>query len=391
MSRPTTTFGMDGTLTEGVVRIGGDARQRFHDAHGYGRPLDRSRIELAPVEAAHLLSRGDLDAVVDASGAGSESASTSAPSSEADADRLDFRRFLARTGTALRFTVYKDLRDRGFYLSPARPAWPGVDVGPGATAEGENGDASRVDFVVYPRGKGPWDDEVAHRIRVVGEREGVPAASLDGVVLAVVDEDGELTYFETDADPDVGADDGEAGDVGSDTDLPESVDADLLTDRVVCYAAAEPLYESRFYGQRLFGRNADSGPLQLSLVEAAYLAQRGVLDVGPKAVVDRGHAVEGERFDRRLRVYAALRGRGVVPKSGFKFGADFRVYRAFTDLDALGHSADLVRVVDPDHTVYPRDLSLDVRLAGGVRKRMVFARTAANGRIGWLSVARLTL
>ena len=388
---------MDGTLADGVVRVGGDARQRFYDAHGYGRPLDRNRIELAPVEAAHLLSRGDLDAVVDASGADADSVSGAG----GNADRLDFRSFLARTGTALRFTVYKDLRDRGFYLSPAREAWPGVEGATGSAAGGggstadddtppaTDNAASPVDFVVYPRGKGPWDDEVAHQIRVVGEREGVPAASLGGTVLAVVDEDGELTYFGTDADPEVGTTD-DATTTLSDADLPESIAADLLDDRVVCYGA-EALYESRFYGQRLFGRNADSGPVQLSLVEAAYLAQRGVLSVDPATVVDRGHDVEGERFDRRLRVYAALRDLGVVPKSGFKFGADFRVYDSFTGVDSLGHSTDLVRVVGPDHTVYPRDLSLDVRLAGGVRKRMVFARTAANGRIRWLSVARLTL
>ena len=400
---------MDGTLADGVVRVGGDARQRFHDAHGYGRPLDRNRIELAPVEAAHLLSRGDLDAVVDASGSGSDAGP--------DAARLDFRAFLARTGTALRFTVYKDLRDRGFYLSPAREAWPGVDaadVGDATTdaagaedaaATGNGGDdpepggapartratdrtRSSVDFVVHPRGKGPWDDAVAYRIRVVGERDAVAPASLGGVVLAVVDEDGELTYFDTDADPEIGATDDAPGTL-PDLNLPESIDADLLDDRVVCYAADE-LYESGFYGQRLFGRNADSGPLQLSLVEAAYLAQRGVLNADPAPVADRGQAVEGERFDRRLRVYAALRDRGVIPKSGFKFGADFRVYDAFDGVDSLGHSTDLVRVVGPDHTLHPRDLSLDVRLAGGVRKRMVFARTAANGRIRWLSVARLT-
>jgi tRNA-intron endonuclease len=401
---------MDGTFADGVVRVGGDARQRFHDAHGYGRPLDRNRIELSPVEAAHLLSRDDLDAVVDASESGPEPADD-----VPDADRLGFRAFLARTGTALRFTVYKDLRDRGFYLSPARPAWPGVDAAAdgSAAASGAADDATAgsasgpgsgarsdsdpdFDFVVYPRGKGPWDDAVAHRVRVVGEREGVPAASLGGVVLAVVDEDGELTYFDTDADPAVGADDPVDGadradvDATSDADLPGAVDADLLDDRVVCYEAADRLYESRFYGQRLFGRNADSGPLQLSLVEAAYLAQRGVLGVDPAAVVGRGRDVEGERFDRRLRVYAALRDRGVVPKSGFKFGADFRVYDDFAGVDSLGHSADLIRVVAPDHTVLPRDLSLDVRLAGGVRKRMVFARTAANERVRWLSVARLT-
>ncbi|MFD1598361.1 tRNA-intron lyase [Halobellus rarus] len=375
---------MDGTLADGVVRVGGDARQRFYDARGYGRPLDRNRIELAPVEAAHLLSRGDLDAVVDESAAvdtdDAEAAAGSDSDADGDAPTLDFREFLVRTGATLRFAVYKDLRDRGFYLSPVREEWPGVDAATAATA---------IDFVVYPRGKGPWDDEVAYRIRVAGERERISAASLGDVVLAVVDEDGDLTYFETDGDPAIGEAGNEDGESASGT-LPSTVDADLLDDRVVCYGAAEDLYERRFYGQRLLGRNADSGPLQLSLVEGAYLAQRGVVDVDPDAVVALGRDVEGERFDRRLRTYAALRDRGVVPKSGFKFGADFRVYEEFTDVDSLSHSTDLVRVGAPDHAFYPRDLSLDVRLAGGVRKRMVFALTAANGEIDWLSVARVT-
>jgi len=390
---------MDGTLADGVVRVGGDARQRFYDARGYGRPLDRNRIELAPVEAAHLLSRGDLDAVVDERG---DSEAADGADADSDETRLDFRAFLVRTGAALRFAVYKDLRDRGFYLSPAREDWPGVDDA--LASDTSVASDSDVDFVVYPRGKGPWDGEVAHRIRVAGERRSVPASSLGGVVLAVVDEDGDLTYFETDDEPEL--DGSEVGGDGSadetaptdvdadlptedDEALPTDVEADLLDDRVVCYDA-DDLYENHFYGQRLFGRNADEGPIQLSLVEGAYLAERGVLDIESEAVVALARDVEGERFDRRLRAYAALRDRGVVPKSGFKFGADFRVYDEFTDVDSLSHSTDLVRVLAPGHAFYPRDLSLDVRLAGGVRKRMVFALTAANGQIDWLSVARLT-
>jgi tRNA-intron endonuclease len=111
---------------------------------------------------------------------------------------------------------------------------------------------------------------------------------------------------------------------------------------------------------------------------------------GADAVVARGREVEGERFDRRLAVYTALRDDGGVPKSGFKFGADFRVYESFTSVSELSHSDSLVRVVTADHTFFPRDLSLDVRLASGVRKRMVFALTDANGGVDWLSVARLT-
>jgi tRNA-intron endonuclease len=52
-------------------------------------------------------------------------------------------------------------------------------------------------------------------------------------------------------------------------------------------------------------------------------------------------------------------------------------------------------VVEPTHAFAPRELSLDVRLAGGVRKELVFAlvdeRTASGGsRIEWLSVERVT-
>jgi tRNA-intron endonuclease len=347
---------MQGTFEGGTVRIGGDARQRFYDARGYGRPLDGNRIELAPVEAAHLLFRGDLDTVVDTAG-----------------DPLDFRAFLVATNAALAFVVYKDLRDRGFYLSPAREGW--VD------------DPADADFVVYPRGKGPADDAVAYRVRVAGEREEIAAAALGRVVLAVVDEEGELTYFETDR---VGVE-GETGSTDTERyDLPTDLDAALLADRAVVWEPPIHLHDRGFYGQRLHGRNADTGPLQLSLVEAAYLARQGALALDEPRVVERGRAVEGERFDRRLRAYAALRAAGSVPKSGFKFGADFRTYDTFTTVDEMDHSNRLIRVVSPDHTFLPRDLSLDVRLAGGVRKRMVFALTDVNEGIDWLSVARLT-
>jgi tRNA-intron endonuclease len=346
---------MQGTFADGVVRVGGDARQRFHDARGYGRPLSGNRIELAPVEAAHLLFRADLDAVV-----------------TPDGESLDFRTFLVATDVALAFVVYKDLRDRGFYLSPAREEW--VD------------DPAGADFVVYPRGKGPGDGAVAHRVRVAGERETIAAAALGDVTLAVVDEEGELTYFETDR-PGVGGEDDAPAPM---PDLPAGLAASLLADRAVVWDPPDALHDRGFYGQRLHGRNAESGPLQLSLVEAAYLARRDVLSLAEPRVVERGRAVEGERFDRRLRAYAALRAAGSVPKSGFKFGADFRVYDGFTSVDEMDHSTRLIRVVSPEHTFLPRDLSLDVRLAGGVRKRMVFALTDVNQGIDWLSVARLT-
>ena len=341
---------MNGTLRDGVVHLSGNARQQFYDSGGYGRPTGGSDLELAPVEAAHLLYRGDLDAVEDESGR-----------------QLAFQAFLTRTDAVLSFVVYKNLRDRGFYLSPARDGW--VD---------EPGDA---DFIVYPRGKGPSDDEVAYRLHVVGERSPLSAASVDDHMLAVVDEDGELTYFETEWLEPTGT---------ADPELPTGLEATLMNDRLLVWEPPESLYEDGFFGQRLAGRNADEGPLQLSLLEAAYLADRGCLDLSAEQVHSHAESVEGERFARRYTAYETLREAGVVPKSGFKFGADFRVYESFDGVADLGHSDKLVRVTPPDHEFLPRELSLDVRMAGGVRKRMVFALTDHSGEIDWLSVERIT-
>ncbi|MFC4439667.1 MULTISPECIES: tRNA-intron lyase [Natrialbaceae] len=343
---------LEGRFEDGVVRVGGDARQRYHDSRGYGYPLEGNEIALAPIEAAHLLYRGDLEAVVDESG-----------------DRLEFRSFLAREpgpDFGVRFLVYADLRSRGFYLSPAAEPW--LD------------DPPETDFAVFPRGKGPGDGKVAYALQVIGERTDVPARDLEAGVLAVVDEESEITYFEVARRDPTGS---------SASSLPEGCEADLLADRVVVWEPPLALYEETFYGQPLEGREYDEPTLQCSLLEAAYLAEGDAIDLEPTTVRERGRKVEGERFDRRFRVYTELRERGIVPKTGYKFGADFRTYADVDSVDDLGHSELLVRVHPDDYVFEPRDLALDVRLAHGVRKTMVFALVGAES-VEWWSIERLT-
>ncbi|ESS02620.1 MAG: tRNA intron endonuclease [uncultured archaeon A07HR67] len=383
-----------GDLRGDAVHVGGDARQRFYDSRGYGRPLGGDAIELSRVEAAHLLFRGDLAGV--------------SLGDDTSDDPAGFERFFVDSAAAadrfaVRYLVYADLRDRGFYLSPAREPWPGgrADV------------ADAVDIVAYERGSTPATGAVSHPIRVVGEREPVPAADVAGQTLAVVDEESDITYFGTGCADLTGA---------TDYEPPADLTGVLLDDRVVVWNAPSTLYERGFYGQPLTDRAAAvEGILQLSLLEAASLSAdgslrfsavvdddpppdadpnpSGALDEDPAsaaaAVVARGRAVEGDRFDRRLAAYRDLRERRIVPKTGFKFGADFRTYLDVDTVEELSHSEHLVRVVEPTHAFAPRELSLDVRLAGGVRKELVFAlvdeRTASGGsRIEWLSVERVT-
>ena len=351
---------MQGTLSGDVVRAGDQARERFYDSSGYVHPVDAGALELAPVEAAHLLYRGDLDAVKGPDGA-----------------VMDFRAFLASAAVSeTDFLVYKDLRDRGFYLSPARDGWSDSTAARAAVND------QAVDFVVYPRGSGPWGDEVAYRVAVVSERETVPAADLGDLLLGVVDEESELTYLET-GNPEITG--------TSETDLPTGVPGELLSDRVLLWDPPPAVYEQGFYGQPLDDQRGDV--IQLSLLEAASLTRTGVLalDGGTEAVVERGREVEGDRFDRRLAVYESLREDGLVPKTGFKFGADFRTYADVESVDDLGHSELLVRVFERPHAFSPRDLALDVRLAHGVRKTMVFALVDSETEaVEWLSVSRLT-
>jgi len=369
-------------------RVRGDsaAREQFYDARGYGTPRDGG-VDLAPVEAAHLLFRGDIDALVDRRSGG---------------ELLDFEGFLASNAVSeVDFLVYKELRDRGFYLSPTA-SLAGTGGGDGNVATGD----TAGDFVVYPRGDGPWDDTVAYRVWTVSEREDVTSGTLRQIaacgggsdpadseasagadadekevtgVLAVVDEESEVTYLAVEEPTIAGS---------TYHDLP-AVEGAMLSDRVLVSDPPEALHDRAFYGQRL---DRDERSVQLSLVEAAYLAERGRLTVEGDAerLVSRGRAVEGDRFDRRLRAYGALRTAGLVPKTGFKFGADFRTYADVDSVDDLGHSELLVRVLPATHTFAPRDLALDVRLAHGVRKQLVFALTDVDAGIDWLSVSRLT-
>jgi len=384
-----------GELRGEAVHVAGDARQRFYDSRGYGRPLTGNEIALSRVEAAHLLFRGDLAGVTRSGG-----------------DTVGFERFFAESAAAgdrfaVKYLVYADLRDRGFYLSPVRDGWPG----------GEHARSDATDLIVYKRGSTPDTGAVRYPVQVVGERESIHIDSLAGRTLAIVDEESDITYFD--------ANEAEiSGTTGYEP--PETLTGVLLSDRVIVWDAPDDLYKEGFYGRPLTGRAAEvEGALQLSLVEAGALAAEGVLSLSRSvvaaegepaggsnptaaaaAIVARGRAVEGERFDRRLGAYAALRGRDVVPKTGFKFGADFRTYLDVATVDDLPHSTHLVQVVPADHVLAPRELSLDVRLAGGVRKELVFALVAdGDGRepsdgwdgpnavdaaIEWVSIGRLT-
>ena len=90
-------------------------------------------------------------------------------------------------------------------------------------------------------------------------------------------------------------------------------------------------------------------------------------------------------FDLRYKVYKDLREKGLVVKTGFKYGTHFRVY----DRDpGSNHARFLVHAVPRDlETSWP-ELSRAVRLAHGVRKEMVFGAADSRG-VEYLRMRRI--
>jgi len=93
------------------------------------------------------------------------------------------------------------------------------------------------------------------------------------------------------------------------------------------------------------------------------------------------HAAMIDReFQSKYVIYADLRDKGLVPKTGYKFGSHFRVYRRAQQT----HSTELIHVLPETHVFSLPALARAVRLAHGVKKRMIFAFIAGDR---WMYVA----
>lgn len=144
--------------------------------------------------------------------------------------------------------------------------------------------------------------------------------------------------------------------------------------------------------QKAFGRQTGAGRLELSLIEGLYLVDRGTITVtdGEREVAtdDIIKIAKEEDFQLRYKVYADLRERGYIVRTGFKFGAHFRVYERGDSLSE--HSKYLVHAV-PESDVYSfHEVSRTVRLAHGVKKDILFAVVDEEGDVTYYKIERIT-
>lgn len=253
-----------------------------------------------------------------------------------DVEGDEYTRFVRRTvenEPVLR--AYTDLRGRGYYLS------------------------HDDELYLHARGDHPANTSPETRVEAVDEDASVELGAVPSL-LAVADDDCDVTYFSVERE------DIEGGFPSLNDD--GSFETEERGRGVAVVSGGDALREVR-YGTS----TNDDDEVLLSPVEAAYLRGRGFLDTS-NTDVDA----------RRLSVYADLRDRGACPRTGFKFGADFRVYEAPED----DHAGLLVSAVEHGRRMPVVELSRAVRLAHGVRKRMVFALVDGDGSVEYTSVER---
>jgi tRNA-intron endonuclease len=348
--------------------LGEDATVRFEDvaesssiyAKGYfGTPVAEGGLTLDRYEAVYLAEMGRAEVAT--------AAGRPTPWPEI------FRRAVRNdSGFAVRYLVYRDLRQRGYVVRATPPP---------------------VAFSVLPRGgtlhKTPsryWVEALSERVPFdLGRLFDLADRSQSAkklLLLAVVDEESDLTYYRVRRSTPSGA--------LQPTPLAVPTEGWLSDDRVTVHvpAAVDELGRTLAYGSRIGDR------LELSLLEAVYLVDSGQLTLRD---AKSGRAVPPDRLERRARrldprfqerraAYRELRGRKLVVKTGFKYGAHFRAYPRNPE---HAHAKYLVQAVPATHRTAWPEIAGGVRVAQGVRKEFVLAGVSPDAKVRFLSLERI--
>lgn len=169
------------------------------------------------------------------------------------------------------------------------------------------------------------------------------------------------------------------------------VEAQLYKGKIMVWdeTQANQLYQRGSYGKPLSG-----GKLQLAPVEALYLLEGGkirVVDEDGKQLNFKNLSAKFTEGDSeamlKYSVYADLRSRGYIIKTGLKFGAHFRVYERGEKPGEV-HSKFLVHAVPEGVKLTPTEIARAVRLAHSVRKKILWAIVDDEGDITYYALTR---
>jgi tRNA-intron endonuclease len=271
----------------------------------------------------------------------------------------------------IRYIVYRDLRMRGYIVKP--------DIQP-------------LHLRVFPRGGKPSKTPSKFWVMAASERRMFDLKDMVTLIkrvqkarkkllIGIVDEEGDLTYYQARLVKPKGRIKAKKFKI--------KAKALYLGDRVLVIDEKEA---DTLHSKEFFGKFIGEG-LQLSLLEAAYLLESGALllrdpknsrKINYEQFVRKAMKIQPD-FATRLNVYKDLKSKGLVVKTGFKYGTHFRVYKG--DLETE-HALYLVHAVSTTyHSTWP-EISRAVRLAHGVKKELLLGR-AYKEKSEYVSLKRM--
>jgi tRNA-intron endonuclease len=136
---------------------------------------------------------------------------------------------------------------------------------------------------------------------------------------------------------------------------------------------SKKLYWGEYFGRSLNASKPKAGdklsPMRLSKYEVLYLLEQQRIFVVSKGRKLNVPKPKGHEFLIYL-VYRDLRSKGLIVRSGLKFGATFAVYTKGPGID---HAPFLIQVVPKDYRLTGIEIIRAGRLSHGARKKFVFA------------------
>lgn len=325
---------------------------RLYDKSGFGKPITDNQLELNLLEGVFLLGDKKINVY----------------SKKNEVNFRDLIKLAAEkiTGFESKYLVFRDLRYRGYAVN----IYDGKDYDLYIDSKDESNPhyvsvfSERFEFDVV---------KTKNSIKVSKEKDG-------DLWFAIVDEEGDITYYDVSLLELKG--NIKKHKFSKDTGI-------LLENRVVIFneKLAITLLDKEFFGKP-FGNG-----LQLSLVEALYLMEKGIIDIRERAI---GGKLTLKKFkevvsksqpdiDHRFFVFKDLKKRGLIVKTGFKFGVHFRAYTKKPDVT---HAEYLLHVVGKNYKSIWAEISRAVRLAHSVNKEIVFARIDGE-KIDYIRLGRL--
>ena len=146
------------------------------------------------------------------------------------------------------------------------------------------------------------------------------------------------------------------------------------------------------YNQSRYGSLLEDGKVQLSLLEALYLVEKGrikVVDgknkkVNFDAFLKKAQNLE-PNFWIRYCVFKNMRDRGYIIKTALKFGADFRVYDRGVK-PGEDHAKWIIYPVHESSTLTWYEFAAKNRVAHSTRKRLMIGIVDEEGDVTYYEV-----